>query len=38
MEKCDDPASWPESLSTAHRDFEIAKDPHKLDLNYEFTM
>ena len=36
MENCEDPASWLESVSTAQREFLIAKGPHKLDLNYEF--
>jgi len=36
IENCEDPASWPTRLSTAQRDFLIAKGQHKLDLNYEF--
>ena len=32
IENCEDPASWPKRLSSAHRDFLIAKGPHKLDL------
>jgi len=35
IENCEDPVSWPKRLSTAQRDFPIAKIPHKLDSNYE---
>jgi len=35
-ENCEDPASWPKRLSTAHRDLLIAKGPYKLDWNNEF--
>jgi len=34
-ENCEDPASWLKSLSTAQRDFQITKGPHKF-FNYEF--
>jgi len=36
IEICEDPAFWTNRLSTAQRDFLIAKGPHKFDLNCEF--
>jgi len=34
IENCEDPASWAKRLSTAQRNFLIAKGPQTLDLNY----
>jgi len=36
IKNCEHPASWRKRLSASQRNL-AAKDPHKLDLNYEFS-